>query len=71
MTSTDELLSCPACGGQTIIAIEDYERNLRILRCDECGESYAVNHEDIYNLGTRGVMREWHDNYNDQKRLTP
>lgn len=61
--------SCPACGSYKISEIQDYERNLGILKCDECGEMYAYRKEDLWNYGEKIIIREWWASYKHTKRL--
>lgn len=63
------LYCCPSCHGEHLIEIRDYERNLRIIKCDTCGEMYAITEEDIYNIGVEQIFMEWHKGYTSQRRL--
>jgi hypothetical protein len=50
--------------------IYDYERNLQIFNCRTCGESFAVQQEDVWIHGYEWVAQEWRNSYEQQKRLT-
>ena len=60
---------CPACKSLNVFELDDFERNLKILRCDDCHESYAFTEEDLYNFGYPFIFKEWHQNYKSQLRI--
>ena len=60
---------CPACGSSGIVMTDDFERDLMILKCQVCGEMFAVSDMDAYNNGESWVFGEWANSFASQKRL--
>ena len=60
---------CPACGSSSIVMTDDFERDLAILKCQVCGEMFAVSNADIYNNSKGWVFNEWANSFASQKRL--
>lgn len=56
-------IACPACGSNRIVMTEDMIRDLGILRCEACGESYAFSRHDLYALGSNVILYEWYLSY--------
>jgi len=61
--------TCPACGSELLHITDDFERNLKIVMCGECGESYCASNSDIYELGLAVVFAEWRGSYAKAKRV--
>ena len=60
---------CPACGSNNIVMIDDFERDLMILKCRDCGDMFAVSNADAYINGESWVFSEWAYSLASQKRL--
>lgn len=60
---------CPACGSNGIVATHDFERDLVILRCLNCGEMFAASIMDICEHNDGWVFNEWAKSFASQKRL--
>lgn len=63
------MIYCPACGSDKIATMRDIMFNLDIIRCEKCGEMYAIRTEDLYRFGIKQVIQEWHESYKQTKRL--
>lgn len=70
--------TCPACGGATIISADDPVHMVNVLVCDECGEMYAVQEDDLVDafmdsdnpdIAIDAIFHEWHESYRGQKRI--
>lgn len=60
---------CPACGSSGIVMTDDFERDLTILKCRVCDETFAVSNMDAYDNGESWVFNEWANSFASQKRL--
>ena len=60
---------CPACGSTKIVTTRDIIRNLVIIGCESCDEMYAINTNDLYELGIEQVIREWYISYFKSLRI--
>ena len=61
--------SCPACGSSSIVKTYDFERDLTILKCEACGEMFAVSNADVYINGKDWTFNEWANSFLRQMRL--
>lgn len=61
--------TCPACDSDDIATIYDWMHNSHVVRCRSCGEMYAIDDEDLWNLGEGRVLAEWKQNYESVRRL--
>lgn len=48
---------------------DDFERDLTILKCRVCDETFAVSNMDAYDNGESWVFNEWANSFASQKRL--
>ena len=60
---------CPACGSDKIITARDAMNDLDIIRCEKCGETYAIRLENLSRFGIEQVLWEWHESYKRSKKL--
>ena len=60
---------CPACGSDKIVTTKDFINKVQIIECEDCGEMYAIRRDDLYRFGWEQVIWEWHQSYNQSKRL--
>ena len=60
---------CPACGSNNIVMTDDFERDLMILKCCDCGDMFAISNADAYINGESWVFSEWAYSLVSQKRL--
>lgn len=63
------MCACPACGAGPISITEDFMRNIKIFRCENCGDMYAARDEDIYVFGYRSVFEGWEICVSESKKL--
>lgn len=73
------MIKCPQCGSEIIERMNDYERNLDILRCRSCGLSFAVRVDDLFKrmrpFATEDeyyalIGADWRMAYSSQAKLT-
>lgn len=60
--------TCPMCGGETRSA-SDLVNACLVLRCIECGESFAVSDRDWKTRGLGWVSDEWRRVAEDRRAL--
>ena len=60
---------CPACGSSSIVMTDDFECDLTILKCRDCGEMFAVSKVDVYDNSKGWAFNEWANFFASQKRL--